>query len=213
MLETITLKTIAKAQKAGEPVYIWDTQLSGFGAYVTARGTSWLIQKWQGGRGGKAQRVVIGSTKNGMALDDARKAASIALGEVSNGKNLATHKREQRSKLRDDLNNTLLSAKTAYLDQAKPSTGTVYYQDIETTLDWAISELGNSTPISGVTKADIRKLLKGKARQRNRFAILRPFFKWCVSEDLITVSPMASLPSPRPPASRDRLLADDEIKA
>src|SRR5262245_57175687 len=42
-------------------VYVWDTELRGFGFYASPKGNaSWLAQRWKGGRGGKQVRWVIG---------------------------------------------------------------------------------------------------------------------------------------------------------
>ena len=55
---------IRDAQKRGAKVYLWDTELRGFGFYASPRGNaSWLAQKWKGGKaasGGRPVRWVIG---------------------------------------------------------------------------------------------------------------------------------------------------------
>src|SRR5262249_7996733 len=75
--------------------FLWDSQLKGFGVKVTPTAVSWIVQKWQGGRDGKSQRVVIGRYPP-MELDEARRRASLAIGEVSNGADLVTRKVQLR---------------------------------------------------------------------------------------------------------------------
>jgi integrase len=43
--------------------------------------------------------------------------------------------------------------------------------------------------------------------------IMRKFFTWAVDVDLIEASPMATVKTPNPEASRDRALTDDELRA
>jgi integrase len=217
MKSKITLRTVANAQKtalAKGPLYLWDTQLKGFGAYITVKGNvSWLIQKWLGGRGGKAARYVIGTSRNGMTLDEARKQAAIDLGDVAKGINVVARKRERRQALNKEVNTPgLLAAFEKYLK--KKSTGNRYWIELEKSVRRAIAELGERSLLIAITKADIRKVIdnrEGLSAQRNLFAAFRPFFAWCVDQDLIAVSPTASLASPKPVASRDRELKASEI--
>ena len=49
-----------RARVQGTKVYVWDTDLRGFGFYASPKGNvSWLAQRWKGGRGGKQVRWVI----------------------------------------------------------------------------------------------------------------------------------------------------------
>ncbi|MEY9721439.1 hypothetical protein ABIA22_003929 [Sinorhizobium fredii] len=85
MKAKITGKSLPSLIKeaGGKAVYIWDTELSGFGIYLTPKGDiSWLVQKWIGGRGGKAVRQVIGRSKDGRTpsrLWDRQKRNYLAL--------------------------------------------------------------------------------------------------------------------------------------
>lgn len=218
----ITLQEIDKVKKKtaekGKSVYVWDDKLAGFGAYVSfspPHNVSWLVQKWQGGRGGKAIRYAIGSTKDGIQLDEARKQAAIDIGRIAKGENIVAVRRERRRELNKEINSPgLLAAFETYVK--KKSTGNQYWTDLERDVKKAIDLIGAKVPVIFVTKADIRKAIDnktGQSAQRKLFAALRPFFDWCVQEDLITASPMACLTAPKPVASRDRLLTDDEVKA
>lgn len=217
MKAKITGRAIAKGQKAvlaRGPLYLWDTQQQGFGAYITAKGdVSWLIQKWQGGRGGKAARYVIGASRNGMGLDEARAQAAIDLGDVAKGVNVVARRQKRRKAIKEELSApNLLKAFEDYLK--KKSTGNRYWIEMEKSVKRAIAEIGEKSLLVAITKADIRKVIddrKGHSAQRNLFAALRPFFAWCVDQDLIEVSPMASLKSPKPVGSRDRKLKQAEI--
>jgi hypothetical protein len=68
-----------KAPAQGKPLLVWDTELRGFGAKVWPSGqVAWLVQRWVGGKGGKAKRVVVGRYP-GMPLDAARVEAGAAI--------------------------------------------------------------------------------------------------------------------------------------
>jgi len=85
-------------------------------------------------------------------------------------------------------------------------------------------------PLSSITKRDILELLHDKANNRDRkrkdsiggavvqanrlLTRLRTFFKWCISEDKITVDPTSGIMKPlKKEKARDRVLSDDEIRA
>src|SRR5688572_15648700 len=96
------LRTQAGRKRA--VVFLWDTELQGFGVKAWPSGQlSWLVQKWIGGRGGKATRIVIGRCPP-MSLDDARIQAGIAIGEVHKGNDLVALKEHRRKAQREALN-------------------------------------------------------------------------------------------------------------
>lgn len=206
----------AKAKETGKAVYLWDESLSGFGCYISPKGAcSWLIQKWQGGRAGKATRVVIGSTRNGMPLEDARKAAQADLGELAKGVNLVEKKAQRRRKLAKDLHIPNLSKAWSEYWQSHQKKGSRYWLEMNQSVNRCISEAGEETPLQTVTKQDVKSWLAkrdGQGAKRALFAALRPFFAWCVDEDWLPVSPMAGLKSPKPVSSRERSLKPDEIR-
>jgi integrase len=72
----------------------------------------------------------------------------------------------------------------------------------------AIETIGQATPASDVTEAEIRKLLRGPAA-RNRFSALSRFFDWLVEEAIVAQNPCVQVPKskrPRPYGTRSRHL-------
>lgn len=77
-----------------------------------------------------------------------------------------------------------------------------------------------------VSSKDVRALIRsaneprvvGKRRRggpgvaKLGYSVLSRFFGWCVEEGLIKASPMEGTRSPPAPASRDRILSDDELR-
>ena len=219
MKTKLTQKTIEKhvqsAAAFGSPVYLWDDALSGFGARVSKTGVSFLVQKWAGGRGGKAVRFTIGSMKNGMTLDEARKLAAANIGDISKGENPVDTRRKRRQATRERLNSIRVSeAIDLYIPEGVNSRWKAETRK-DLTREFTSAKL-LSSPVRELTKADIRRVLSGKSGQaakRNLFARLQPFFKFLVSEDYLSASPMDGLERPAPVASRDRILSSAEITA
>ena len=218
MKTKLTQKTIETQIKAneGKVVYLWDTELSGFGARLSPTGeVSWLVQKFIGGRGGRAIRQTIGRAKDAIELADARSLAEQEIGDIRKGINVVARKRQLRHKVRDQLNSIRTEEAIQKFIKANGN-DTRYWSDTERLLRASLSSF-MKRPIIEVSKADVRKMLDDKqgrpAAQRNLFAALRPFFSYLLEHDLIEVSPLSSISAPEPLPSRDRLLTDLELKA
>jgi integrase len=73
--------------------------------------------------------------------------------------------------------------------------------------------------IDQIGKRDVLDLLDGivdrgaPSMARRVYAHLGCFFKWCLSRDIITVNPMASIPRPSSGAARERVLSAEELAA
>jgi integrase len=219
MREKITQRRLEASQRAKRTAYLWDTELKGFGLYASASGdVSWLVQKWIGGRKGKATRFAFDHYPR-LKLDDARTQAAVILGEMATGVDPVARRRKERQAHAERLNgDTLKEAYDRYLKRnQKPGrhwieVDRMFRADV-------LPVLGERTLVASITKQDVRTLIDRKQDAgshgvaRYLFAALRPFFKWCVERDLIAQSPMDALQAPAPVKSRDRLLTRDEIKA
>ena len=95
-----------RAVATSKKVYVWDTELRGFGFYASPKGSvSWLAQQWKGGRGGKQVRWVIGQYPH-VQPEDARAEAVAQLSEIGSAKtatDLRTPKQRARVQLRESL--------------------------------------------------------------------------------------------------------------
>lgn len=224
----ITSRTLtavsSEAVERGQPVYAWDSALRGFGIKASPQGTlSYLVQKWVGGRGGASKRIVIGHYP-AWKLDKARTEAASIIGDVAKGIDIVDRKAKLRIARREALNATTLGeAVDLYLK--RHSTDGRYWHEVGNAFRGTeahkgiIQSLGKDTTVASITKQEVRKLIDAKqdadlnGAARSLFAVLRPFFKWCVERDMIAVSPLADLKAPVPLEPRDRILTDDEIKA
>jgi integrase len=82
-----------------------------------------------------------------------------------------------------------------------------------------VQPLGKNKSLASIGLQDVRRLIKAKqlagqkAMARALLGAVRPFFKWCVAESLITVSPLATYSdAPGAVAQRERTLDDAEVK-
>lgn len=219
MRDKITQRTLEAARKRGKAGYLWDTELRGFGAYATAEGSvSWLVQRWIGGRSGKAIRFAFDHYPR-LSIDDARTQASSLLGDIAKGIDVVGRRRKERQGFADHANGAQLldTWKRYHKKHAKPGR---HWQETDQLLKrHVIPALGERTLLSDISKQDVRALIDAKEDAGKRsaarvlFAALNPFLKWCVERDYLAVSPMADLSAPAPSASRDRYLNPSEIKS
>jgi integrase len=64
---------------------------------------------------------------------------------------------------------------------------------------------------NGVPGIGRKNLGPSEPRARSFYSDLSKFFSWCVDDRRLKVSPMIGVTKPKPPASRERVLSDEEI--
>lgn len=205
----------ALATKApATPTFIWDTELQGFGAKVWPSGqVSWMIQKWIGGRGGKAKRVVVGRYP-GMDLERARLEAGEAITATRKGADLVDKRTKARLAKRAELQAIKLEdAIDKYLK--RKSDGSKYWLETEAYLRRELADhLGRR--VLELDKPTLKAIIEAKeavapVAARNFFAALRPFFDWCASQELVHTNPLDRVEAPKKPDARRRILTDQEL--
>jgi integrase len=157
------------------------------------------------GRKGGVERVVFAQYPS-TGVDGARREARTLLGTDGD---LARRKRRERSP-------TFGSAVEKYL-QRRSVPGRFWKELGSRFENQIIPAIGKNTQLGGIRKADLDDLIETKrsthpVAARTLYEALRPFFKWCVSLDLIDKSPLEGLPVPAAPESRDRTLSDQEVR-
>ena len=207
VLAKITARTIR--QRRNQSLYIWDTELRGFGVRVSPTAVSWLVQRWYGGRGGKGIRYVLGNYPS-MSLPEARRQAEIDIGEMRKGTNLVDKRRQLRTQLKVKLNgHTVEQAFNLYLNEN--TTHNRYWKELENYFRRDILPKLGSLLLSDIDKHYIKDTITG--RPRNVFAVLRSFLRWAVKEDYLASDPTVYVTPPKPPKDRDRVLTEAEVKA
>jgi integrase len=149
-----------------------------------------------------------------MDLDDARAEAGIKIGELFKGVDLVGMREQRRQTQREALQALTLQECVEKYFRKRSEPGRYWPELKDRFENEVIPKLGRARTVVSITKQDIRSLLDAKApgSARTLFVGLAPFFKWCVSEDIIPVSPMSTLQRPEPADVRDRVLTDIELK-
>ena len=207
------VETLAEAaRRDGARLYLWDSELKGFGVMATPNGViSYVIQYRLGGRGAPSRRGVIGRHP-ALKPESARTVAKTKLGQVAAGVDVVQERLDQRRKLSAE---TFSDALDLYgVTKARLRSWPEAKRCIELNAGSALI----SRPIVTITRGDIgaavdRTAARSPAVARGFFAYMRPFFKWCTERGIIDVNPMASLSSPPTMPKRNRVLSDDEIRA
>ncbi|MBF0169387.1 MAG: site-specific integrase [Alphaproteobacteria bacterium] len=97
----ITKRTVDSIDATdGKRVYVFDTDLSGFGLMVTPNGSKSYFAEYRhgSGRGAPTRRVTIGTVSK-LTPDEARNLAKQTIADATKGQDPASRKREQRESL------------------------------------------------------------------------------------------------------------------
>jgi integrase len=229
----LTDKGISKLKKRERSYTIWDAKQTGLGIRVLPSGKkSWRLQLRYPGRTSQSKRTLgyfptkLGAA--GMTVARARTKAAEYYGLVKAGrdpKDVEAERLQEAERQRRAL--ALQNAKTfaavaeKYISEhlAGQRRGKKAESEIRKYLvsEWA------EKPVSAITPSDVRELI-GKLKRhapyqaRNVFGHCRTLMKWAVFNDLLEVSPCASLEqrwvlSGAKIAPRQRALNDTELGA
>ncbi len=152
---------------------------------------------------------------------DARGLAREILAAVATGRNPAIERKEARrlnlAGLADaDLIKTVWNeyVERHLTPNLKPSSASRFKGIFETNLlpKW------QDRRIREITKRDVLNAIDDAAKRgpyaaNSTVTLLSAFFNWCLSRDLIVISPVQGIKKPSPELSRQRVLTDDEIKS
>ena len=170
MKKKITKRVVEAARPTGKRLFIWDTEVTGFGLMVTPSGSkSYVFQYRLPGRGRRAtaKRLTLG--KHGdLTPDEARRFAADHLLAVKGGGDPVSDRRPGESRTVEDLARRFLAD---YLPNKKkpPRPKTIdYYDDI---FRCHVTPTLGSVPVEEITRQDIEGLhqaLRNKPYMANR---------------------------------------------
>lgn len=217
-VKTLTARTVKTLKPSAAVYHVWDPALPGFGLRVSARGkkTWWIRYRPQGSR---AHRwLKLGDAKS-LRLAAARKLARDRQGEISQGRDPAAQRDEQRAAL------TVKQLAARFIDEyAKPRKRT--WKDDQSKLACEVLPAWRNRPVTAITRQDCSALVKAIADRgapiyANRVAaLLSRLFRFAADEHLIPANIAAQLPKPgkeagqRDEAEReDKPYTPDEIRA
>ena len=204
-----------QAVASGKTVYLWDAELTGFGALATVKGSaSYFVEFRIGGRAAPNRRVSLG--KHGaLTPSEARSLAKAKLGEVAKGVDVAQVKRDERLRL---ASGTFRDVCKRYIErEAKP---TRHWQEMRRVLERDAMPAFGPQSISTITRQQIRGRLdaivtepgRKPSAERKLYVALMPVFKWAAERGAIDSNPMTDLTRPKPAPRRKRVLDHGEIR-
>lgn len=209
----ISKRSIDALRAGNKIVFLWDTDLKGFGAKITPAGAiSYVLQFRMGGREASTRRYTIGAHGSPWTPTTARTEAARLLMLVAQGIDpVDAEKRKRREAV--DL------AFESYADLfAKSCKGEGWSRMVNRMIRLYLKPVLRKKPLPKITRSDIVAVLdqmppEQMANRRNLFAVMRRLFRWAVSRGDIQRSPMEGMETPPPVKSRERWLQDEELQA
>lgn len=189
------------AKFTGKRIYMYDTDLIGFGAMATPNGsTSYFTEYRQNGR---KRRKTIG--RHGpLTPQQARIIAQGLLGDVARGIDITAKPKNV---------STVGAVFSSYFKHhEKP---TKHWRETKNCVDRDAARILD-LDISTIKPADIAALIDTASQRSDTaalklFVALRPFFRWATERGYVDRNPCSELRSPSLPKPRDRVLSDSEL--
>jgi integrase len=206
----LTVRTVETLKPGSDRQEIPDRHLPGLYLVIQPSGAKSFAVRYRSN--GRTRKHTLGSYP-ALDLKTARTLASQALRAVAEGRDPG-HEKAQARKLQAD---TVEAVVRLFVERhcLRMNRSTTTQRLLNT---YVLPRLGGRR-IQEVTRRDVRALLDdivdaGKPIAANRaFSAVRKFFNWALERDLLEASPCAGVKPPSPARSRDRILADDELRA
>jgi len=208
MAQKLTKKAIEDFTYNGGWDIRWDTAISGFGVRIFPSGKKSYVLSYR--HEGKKRLMKVDKC-NKITLDEARKKTRRYLGQLA--ERIDPLQKKQKSSSKMSVENIFKDYLQKYAKQKNRSwkeTERIFKADI-------LPSIGKKQ-IHEVKKKDLIKIIDrisdrdAKTMANRTLAHIRKFFNWCHERDLIEVSPALNIPKPTQEITRDRVLANDEIK-
>ena len=196
----------------GKRLYVYDTDLTGFGLMVTATGAKSYFAEYRhgSGRGAPTRRVSLGSTLK-LTPTEAREFAKTTIAEATKGGDPATRRKADRESLTvKKLLETFIAKHIAV--KRKTSTATLYQHAIDHVIE---PVLGSKRSIA-VTKSDVARMHLNASDTpsfaNTALAVLSSAYTWAGKHGLVEedFNPAARVEK-YPEQKRERFLTTVEL--
>ena len=190
-------------------LYVWDTELRGFGLMVMASGHKSYVVQYRAGH--RSRRMTISGV---LPVEQARKEARAILGSVAKGGDPVAAKRAAEAAQE----NTLSAVGKRYL-ASRAGRGLRTINQRRAILERLIYPKLGGWPIESIRRSDVARLLEQIGDQRGpRMAgyagsVLKIVFHWFERQSDDFRSPMIRGMAPSGIVPRDRVLDDRELRA
>ena len=203
----LTDKGVRGLKPGGEVIDYWDTILPGFAVRV---GTSGAKSFFVGVRiKGKYKRITLKPQFPNLELAAARNQARQVISDAQAGISPEVRKRREDK-------GTFKAVADAFMQDFAKNHRTA--REMQRKIDVELRGW-HEVQIADITRADIKELLRLKARGLERgtaanrlLALISKIFNWAVDEEIIDASPALRLKRPAEEIERERVLSADEIR-
>lgn len=229
----ITKRTVDAATAGPRDLFIWDTDLSGFGLKVSPAGRKTYVYQYRLSRPGAAARTAprrysIG-THGQLTPDQARRRARELAALVATGTDpfdMEAADRDAKDRARQEVEDRArMERELAFAPYAqrwlehyehekgrRPSSVQLARGIVENHLAPAFGD----KPIPHIDRTDLQRVLDSipiarKALRRMIFAYASVLFGWAVQRGDIPANPVTDMRKPEGPKARERVLTDDEL--
>jgi len=216
---SITKRAVDALKPGVADRFLWSVERKGFGLKVTPSGKKvYVLQYRMGGRGSPTRRYTIGAHGD-WTPELADKEAARLLRMVDTGTDPASVKRERVERLRTDSALAFPDYVQTFLDRYVKPEWTRSYDFAESILRLHVTPRWKSRTLPSICKSDVTALFDAlpadkPALARNTFAVVRKLFNWAEGRGDIEQgkSPLVGYTPPSAVDSRDRVLADWELR-
>ena len=223
----ITKRAVDALKASDRDVFLWDSDLPGFGVKLTPAGARvYLFQYRVGGRGNPTRRYTIG--RHGpLTPDQARTRAKTLGAMVEQGIDprqaedeaqavKAEAKRQAEERAHRDGELAFEKVAAHWLENYEIGHRPRSYGQAKLVIDKHLTPTLRGKPLPSITRSDLQAILDGiPARQlatrRTVYAYASIFWGWALQRGDIEESPLRAMGKPQAPKARDRVLADDEL--
>lgn len=211
----ITKSAVDELTACSQPVFLWDIEKPGFGVKVTPAGKKvYVLQYRMGGRGSPTKRYTIGRHGVAWTADGAKKEAGRLLLLVDQGVDPSAARQKVE---RDSLELSFNAVADSFLELEVKPNWRKSYNFAESALRLHVRPQLKDTPLPSLTASHFvrvfDKLPVGRPSiRRNTYAVLSRMMRWAMARDYISNNPLSMMEKPRPVASREHVLTDNEIK-
>ena len=215
MLNQRSLDSARKRRVAG---HLWSSSPTGFGARVMSSGAASFVFSYRAGSGRDARKrtLTIGNAGN-LSVEEAKAIALKHAAAVAGGADPAADRDEQRARQAAAKGETIAILIPAFIQQHHEAQRHRQSKEVRRCLDADAVRRWAAKPVGDIAPTDVTRLLgevfaRGAPAQARRLYVnLNRFFRWCVENHFIAVSPMHSVAKPHLPRARDRVLTDEEL--
>lgn len=197
---------------------LWDTRVTGFGAYVTPKGTrGYLLQYRMGGRAYPTRTYTIGHHGSPWTPEKARERARELLYLVDQGTDPMLQKKQRRTAAAIDeklrFSNYLETFDKLYLQTRNLRSAPSVLQHLRL---FALPTFGNR-PITTITRQQIVALMdqlteRSRGTANHTFSALSVMMSFALQRSDIDQNPFSGLKKPHKFQRRQRVLSDWEIQ-